>query len=243
MNGILVKEKKKNITSRDVVNKLCKKLNTRHIGHTGTLDPIATGVLVVGVNEGCKIIELLTSDTKTYEAEILMGVSTDTLDITGTILEEKDVNITKEDVEKVIDNFPKKYNQTVPKYSASHVGGKRLYEYARNNQEIELPQREVEIYELELMDFNDKTFKIKTTVSKGTYIRSLIRDIGNMLGIPCTMKELRRTKQGIFTLDDAYNLESVDNNTKLISIAKVRKSDTILSEEVEELNEGSTTES
>ena len=218
MNGILVIDKDKNMTSRDVVNMACKKLGTRHIGHTGTLDPIATGVLVLGVNEGCKIIELLTSNTKTYEAEILMGVSTDSLDVTGNIIDKANVNISREDVEKVINNFPKKYMQEVPIYSAVHVDGKRLYEYARNGEEVELPKREVEIYDLELISFNDDKFKIRTTVSKGTYIRSLIKDIANMLGIPCTMSELRRTKQGIFTLDDAYNIENVDINTRLISI-------------------------
>lgn len=218
MNGILVIDKEKNVTSRDVVNMACKKLGTRHIGHTGTLDPIATGVLVLGINDGCKIIELLTSNTKTYEAEILMGISTDTLDITGNIVNKVDVDITCDKVKEVISTFPKKYLQEVPIYSAVHVDGKRLYEYARSKEEVELPKREVEIYELELISFDKDRFKIKTTVSKGTYIRSLIKDIGNMLGIPCTMSELRRTKQGIFTLDDAYNIENVDINTKLISI-------------------------
>ena len=218
MNGILVIDKEKNMTSRDAVNIVCKKLETRHIGHTGTLDPIATGVLVLGINDGCKIIDLLTSNTKTYEAEILMGISTDTLDVTGNVIDEKEVNISKEKIEEVIKTFPKKYMQEVPIYSAVHVNGKRLYEYARNNEEVILPKREVEILELELISVNDNTFKIRTTVSKGTYIRSLIKDIASMLGIPCTMKELRRTKQGIFDISDAYNLESVDINTKLISI-------------------------
>lgn len=223
MNGILVIDKDKNMTSRDVVNIACKKLGTRHIGHTGTLDPIATGVLVLGINDGCKIIELLTSNTKTYEAEILMGISTDTLDVTGNIIDKVDININREDVEKVINDLPKKYMQEVPIYSAVHVDGKRLYEYARSGESVELPKREVEIYDLELIDFNKNIFKIRTTVSKGTYIRSLIKDLANMLGIPCTMKELRRTKQGIFTLEDAYKIEDIDINTKLISIKDALK--------------------
>ena len=218
MNGILVINKEKGITSRDVVNSVCKKLGTRHVGHTGTLDPIATGVLVLGVNDGCKIIELLTSSRKTYEAEVVMGLDTDTLDVTGNVLREESVNITKEEIEKVINNFPRKYNQEVPKYSAIHVDGKRLYEYARDNIDVKLPSRDVEIYSLELLSVNDNTFKIRCDVSKGTYIRSLIRDIGNMLGIPCSMKELNRIKQGIFDISDAYNLEDIDTNTKLISI-------------------------
>lgn len=219
MNGILVVNKEKNMTSRDVVNEVCKKLNTRHIGHTGTLDPIATGVLVLGVNDGCKIIDLLTSNNKTYEAEIIMGIETDTLDVTGNILKEEEINITKDKIEEVIANFPKKYLQEVPKYSAIHVDGKRLYEYARNNIDVELPKREVEIYSLKLLEVNNNTFRIEASVSKGTYIRSLIRDIGSMLGVCCSMKELKRTKQGIFDIKDAYNLEDINSDTKLLSIS------------------------
>ena len=116
MNGILVINKEKGVTSRDVVNEVCKKLGTRHIGHTGTLDPIATGVLVLGINDGCKIIDLLTSKRKTYEAEVVIGIETDTLDVTGNILTEVKVDISKERIEEVINNFPKVYLQEVPKY-------------------------------------------------------------------------------------------------------------------------------
>lgn len=219
MNGILVINKEKGITSRDVVNVVCKKLGTRHIGHTGTLDPIATGVLVLGVNEGCKIIDLLTSNTKTYEAEIIMGIETDTLDVTGNVIKEEKVDILKEKIEEVINNFPNRYLQEVPKYSAIHVNGKRLYEYARNDIDVELPKREVEIYSLKLLEVRDNTFKIEACVSKGTYIRSLIRDIGIKLGIVCSMKELNRTKQGIFNLDMACDLEDVNPDMELISIS------------------------
>ena len=219
MNGILVINKEKNMTSRDVVNEVCKKLGTRHIGHTGTLDPIATGVLVLGINDGCKIIDLLTSNDKTYEAEVRMGLETDTLDVTGNVLRKEKVNVTKEKIEKVINNFPKKYEQVVPKYSAIHVNGKRLYEYARNSIEVELPKREVEIYNLKLLEVGTNTFKIEASVSKGTYIRSLIRNIGDMLGVPCSMQELKRTKQGIFTLKDAYTLNEVNTDIELISLS------------------------
>lgn len=219
MNGILVINKEKNMTSRDVVNEVCKKLGTRHIGHTGTLDPIATGVLVLGINDGCKIIDLLTSNDKTYEAEVRMGLETDTLDVTGNVLRKEEVNVTKEKIEEVINNFPKKYEQVVPKYSAIHVNGKRLYEYARNSIEVELPKREVEIYNLKLLEVGTNTFKIEASVSKGTYIRSLIRDIGDMLGVPCSMQELKRTKQGIFTLKDAYTLNEVNTDIELISLS------------------------
>lgn len=223
-DGILVINKPKNMTSREVVNTACKKLNTRHIGHTGTLDPIATGVLVLGVNEGCKVIDLLTQEDKIYEAKVLVGVETDTLDITGNILNEYNIeNLTSDDIEKALSKYRGKYNQEVPKYSAIHVNGKRLYEYARNNIEVELPKREVEVFDLVLKSFekcdNRYTFSIISHVSKGTYIRSLIRDIGLSLGYPCTMMELTRVKQGAFTIDQAVDLEDI-NNDKILSIDK-----------------------
>ena len=223
MNGILVIDKEKNKTSREVVNEVCKKIGTKHVGHTGTLDPIATGVLVLGVNDGCKIIDLLTSSRKTYVAEVVVGIETDTLDVTGNIINTCDVDdLDISTVENVIDNFPKKYMQEVPKYSAIHVDGKRLYDYARNNIEVELPKREVEIYDLKLVGELKKdryySFCIEADVSKGTYIRSLIRDIGNSLNIPCTMKELRRVKQGVFTIDQATKIEDINPDFKLISI-------------------------
>ena len=223
-DGILVINKPKNMTSREVVNIACKKLNTRHIGHTGTLDPIATGVLVLGVNEGCKVIDLLTQEDKIYEAKVLVGVETDTLDITGNILNEYNIeNLTGNDIEKALSKYRGKYNQEVPKYSAIHVNGKRLYEYARNNIEVELPKREVKVFDLVLKSFekcdNRYTFSIISHVSKGTYIRSLIRDIGLSLGYPCTMMELTRVKQGAFTIDQAVDLEDI-NNDKILSIDK-----------------------
>lgn len=223
-DGILVINKPKNMTSREVVNIACKKLNTRHIGHTGTLDPIATGVLVLGVNEGCKVIDLLTQEDKIYEAKVLVGVETDTLDITGNILNEYNIeNLTGNDIEKALSKYRGKYNQEVPKYSAIHVNGKRLYEYARNNIEVELPKREVEVFDLVLKSFekcdNRYTFSIISHVSKGTYIRSLIRDIGLSLGYPCTMMELTRVKQGAFTIDQAVDLDDI-NIDKILSIDK-----------------------
>lgn len=224
-DGILVINKPKNMTSREVVDVACKKLGTRHIGHTGTLDPIATGVLVLGVNEGCKIIDLLTQEDKIYEAKVLVGLETDTLDITGNILNEYNIEtLTSDDVEKALSKYRGKYNQEVPKYSAIHVDGKRLYEYARNNIDVELPKREVEIFRLDLKNEpkyqNGKyIFSITAHVSKGTYIRSLIRDIGASLGYPCTMMELTRIKQGVFNLEQTINLNEIDSS-KLFSIEK-----------------------
>lgn len=213
MNGILLIDKEEGLTSRDVVNKVSKKLNTKKVGHAGTLDPIAKGLLVIGVETGTKILDLLTLDTKEYIAVVKCGILTDTLDITGNILSKEKTNIKEDDVLKVLEYYKKSYYQTVPKYSAVKINGKKLYEYARNNIEIELPKRLVKIYEIELLDFNyeKQEFTFKTLVSKGTYIRSLINDIGKSLKINCTMKELIRTKSGKFLLENSNKLEDKFN--------------------------------
>ncbi len=211
MDKLLVVNKKKNLTSRDVVNNLTKIFNTKKIGHTGTLDPLATGVLVCLFGKYTKLVDLLTSLDKEYIAEIKLGIKTDTGDITGKILENKNFNITKDNIIKVFEKFPKKYEQTVPKYSAIKINGKKLYEYARNNIEIELPKREVNIFSLELISFEKDIIKFKTHVSKGTYIRSLIEDICEKLKTIGTMNNLIRTKQGNFDIKDSYTLDNIRN--------------------------------
>ena len=244
INGILLINKEKGFTSRDVVNKISKKLNIKKVGHAGTLDPLATGLLVVGVGKATKIMELLTLDTKEYIATVKMGLETDTLDITGKVLNQNEfVRVTKKELEDSLNSFLGSYYQTVPKYSAVKINGKKLYEYARNNVEIELPKRLVEIKEMELLNYNleKQEFTFKTLVSKGTYIRSLIDDIGKSLNVFCTMKELVRTKSGKFSLEsssfieDNYNLLSIkealdykvlkidDNNT----LKKIKNGNTI----------------
>ena len=212
MNGILAIYKEKGYTSRDVVNILTKELGTKKIGHTGTLDPIATGVLVVCINNGLKLVELLTNHDKEYIAKVRLGIETDTLDITGTTIKE-DKNIlkySKEQIEEALKKFIGKTMQTVPKYAAIKVDGKKLYEYARNGEEVKLPTRKIEIYDLKLASsVKDNEFYIKCHVSKGTYIRSLIRDIGYALGTYATMVELERTKLGEFGLENTYTLEDI----------------------------------
>ena len=213
MNGILAIYKEKGYTSRDIVNILSKELGTKKIGHTGTLDPMATGVLVVCIGSSLKLVELLTNHDKEYIAKIRLGVETDTLDITGNVLKEEEVrDISKEEVEEVVKKFIGKIQQEVPKYSAIKVNGKKLYEYARNGIEVKLPVREVEIYDLKLIsDIINNEFYIKCRVSKGTYIRSLVRDIGKALGTVATMVELERTKLDCFGLDDTYTLEDIQS--------------------------------
>ncbi len=233
MDGIILIDKEKNVTSRDVVNKLNKILNTKRIGHTGTLDPIATGLMVVCVNKGCKLVELLTNHDKTYIATVLMGKRTDTYDVTGKVLEEKEYHVTKEDIEKTLQSFIGKYNQEVPIYSSIKVNGKKLYEYARNNIEVTLPIHEVEIYSMELLDFNDKTFSFKVSVSKGTYIRSLINDIGIKMNIPMTMQELRRIKVGDFDISSSKHVDDINESDIIpikdsINIKKIDVKDPLL---------------
>ena len=213
MDQLFVVNKPEGFTSRDVVNKLSKILKIKKIGHTGTLDPIATGVLVCLTGKYTKLVDLLTSLDKEYIAEIKVGIKTDTGDITGNVIEEKNKVISKSAVEKVFLEFPKKYLQTVPKYSAVKINGKKLYEYARENIEVELPKREVNIYSLELIEFNKDIIKFKVHVSKGTYIRSLIEDICDNLGIVGTMNSLIRTKQGKFDISDAKTLEEIEKKS------------------------------
>ena len=217
-NGVLIINKPEGITSRDVVNKLNRIFETKRIGHTGTLDPLATGVLVVAIGSYTKLVNELTSLDKEYIAEIKLGIKTDTGDITGNILEENNnYNINKEDILNVFNNFPKEYEQTVPKYSAVKINGKKLYEYARENIDVELPKRLVNIYELELLEFNNDIFKFKTKVSKGTYIRSLIEDLCSKLNVIGTMNSLVRTKQGRFSIEESINLDDININTKLLT--------------------------
>lgn len=201
------------ITSYDVVSKISHLFGIKQVGHTGTLDPLASGVLIVCVGSACKIVELLTSKNKEYVAEVELGVKTDTLDITGNILDTCEVSDYKLDLDK----FKKTYSQEVPIYSAVKVNGKKLYEYARNNIEVELPKKEVTIYETELIEeIDNKHFSFRCLVSKGCYIRSLIRDIGDSIGIYAVMSKLIRTKQGNVSIDDTNTLEEVEQNKFLI---------------------------
>lgn len=211
MNGLLLINKDKNMTSRDVINKLNHIFSMKKIGHTGTLDPLATGVMVCLFGKYTKLVDLITGYDKEYIAEIKLGIKTDTLDITGYVIETKKVKITNEDILQVFNDFPKEYMQEVPIYSAVKINGKKLYEYARNNKLIELPKRKVNIYNLELISFNKDIITFKVNVSKGTYIRSLINDLCEKLNTIGTMNNLIRTKQGNFDIKDSYKLEDILN--------------------------------
>ena len=222
MNGIIIVNKPKGITSRDVVNHLSNTLNTKKIGHNGTLDPLAEGVLVVCLGKYTKLNEMLSSEEKEYIAEVKLGYYTDTLDITGTVLKEQTVNLTEDFLRQMIDNFPRRYLQEVPKYSAVKVNGKKLYEYAREGIEVELPKREVIIKELELISYSEDTFTFRAVVSKGTYVRSLIRDLLLTAGVIGTMSGLTRTKQGRFSLEEAHTLEDIEKgNYEVLKIKDI----------------------
>lgn len=226
MNGILLVNKKENWTSRDVVNKVGKILGTKKVGHTGTLDPLATGVLVLCIGSATKLNEILTSTYKEYEAEITLGLLTDTLDITGNELKEEKVKVNKEQILEALNKMTGKYVQEVPIYSAVKVNGRKLYEYARAGESVELPKREVDIKELELIGNikytdNKTIFNIRCLVSKGTYIRALVNDISNSLNTIGVMSKLTRTKQGKFKLENCYKIEDIESgNYKLISIVE-----------------------
>ena len=220
-SGVIVVNKEKDMTSFDVVNEISHLFGIKKVGHTGTLDPMAEGILIICIGKATKIVELLTAKDKEYIAGVKLGIKTDSYDITGNILDTKEVKDI-ENLEEVILSYKKTYLQEVPIYSAVKVDGKKLYEYARNNKEVELPKKEVTIKEIELLEKDKDTFIIKTLVSKGTYIRSLINDIGNSLNTYATMTSLNRTKQGKVTINDSYKLNDIkSNNYKYYKIEEV----------------------
>ncbi|HOZ53782.1 MAG TPA: tRNA pseudouridine(55) synthase TruB [Bacilli bacterium] len=225
MNKILIINKPKGLTSRDVVNIIGKKFNTKKVGHAGTLDPLATGVLVICINKATSLVDLL-SGYKTYKANATLGIETDTLDIEGKILKEENIDISDKDIRNCINNFIGKYNQMVPLYSATKINGKKLYEYARKNIEVELPSKEVDIKNIKLLSIKRNNNKIEIEficeVSKGTYIRSLIKDIASKLGTVGIMTDLVRISQGKYKIEDSYTLEDIEkDNYKLVDITDI----------------------
>lgn len=216
-NGIINVYKESGFTSHDVVAKLRGILHQKKIGHTGTLDPEATGVLPVCLGNATRLCDMITDKSKEYRAVLLLGISTDTEDTTGKILSRKAVNVTANDIEKTINAFVGKYNQVPPMYSALKVNGQKLCDLARKGVEIERKPREVFIYDIiiEKIDIPEVTMTVKC--SKGTYIRSLCRDIGDKLNTGGTMKLLVRTRTGIFNIENAVRLSEIskymeDNN-------------------------------
>lgn len=214
MDGIIVINKPKNCTSHDVVRKAKKILNEK-VGHTGTLDPNATGVLPLLVGKGTQISKYLINHDKTYEAVLKLGEKTDTADVEGQIIETREVQpskIEKENVEKVFKSLIGKQEQIPPMYSAIKVNGKKLYEYARNGQNVELEPRTIEIYDLEIIHIENYEITFKVHCSKGTYIRTLCEQIAQKLDTVGYMKELTRTQVGEFSIETSITIEELEEN-------------------------------
>ena len=209
MNGIILVDKPHGWTSHDVVAKLRGIYQQRRIGHSGTLDPMATGVLTVFLGRGTRAVELCENDEKEYVAELLLGTVTNTQDITGEVLEQQTVNVSQPQLEQVLETFLGPQQQIPPMYSAVKIGGKKLYELARKGQNVERKPRNIVIRELELQRFDGKTAQLRVVCSKGTYIRTLCHDIGAALGVGGCLSSLRRTRAGRFSLADCVTLEEI----------------------------------
>ena len=232
MNGVFLVDKEAGVTSRDVVNEIIKKTETNKVGHTGTLDPLATGVLAVCVGRATKLVDYLTNADKTYIAEITLGIETDTLDLEGSVLKEEIPMITDENIFQAVMSMKGKYEQEVPIYSAIKVNGKKLYEYAREGIAVELPKREVEIYDISVVspvvrENNKIVFSVECSVSKGTYIRSLVRDIAYKLNTIGIMSKLRRIKQGNLLIEDCKEIDDI-RIADMVSINELLKGSNML---------------
>ena len=210
MTGIICLDKPKDMSSFLAVKKASRLLGVKKAGHTGTLDPMATGVLVVMLGHCTRFIELLPEHRKSYTARVKLGITTDTLDITGEVLSESPVNVTKEQLISVSEQFKGEILQTPPMYSALKKDGERLYDLARKGIEIEREQRKITIEKLEIYDFDGAEFSMDVTCSAGTYIRSLCDDIGKVLGCGAVMTELRRTEANGFSIENAVTLEELE---------------------------------
>ena len=211
MIGILNVYKPKGMTSHDVVSFLRRKLKMKRIGHTGTLDPMATGVLPVLIGNATKLSDIIMADEKKYKARVVLGVKTDTDDTTGEIIERKNVSVKEDELKEIAKKFVGEIEQIPPMYSAIKVDGRKLYELARKNVEIERKPRKVTIYSIEISNFDGLSFDMYVHCGKGTYIRALCRDIGEALGTGAAMDELERIMSGNFKKENAHSLEEIEN--------------------------------
>lgn len=209
MQGLLLINKPQGITSFSAVSKVKWLLHQKRVGHTGTLDPMATGVLPIFVGRATVLCGMILDANKEYIAEIELGTTTDTLDKTGTVLTKSEVSVTQTELENVLKSFWGKGQQIPPMYSAIKKDGVRLYDLARKGETVERKPRDIEIYEIELLSFNNNTFKIRVLCSKGTYIRSLSSDIGEKLGTGAVLTALTRTKTAGFDINECVDLDTL----------------------------------
>jgi tRNA pseudouridine55 synthase len=229
MEGILLLNKPKGLTSHDCVFKVRKLIKMKKVGHTGTLDPDVTGVLPICIGRATKIVEYITGADKTYEGEVTIGFATTTEDASGEVISRVPIqkSFTRSEIEKVLHMITGEITQTPPMYSAVKVNGKRLYEYARNGVEVERPSRKVTINEIYILDPKDTyegetiSFRFRVTCSKGTYIRTLAVTIGELLGYPAHMSDLKRVASGNYTLDQCLSFEDIE---KLVEENKLEAS-------------------
>ena len=213
-NGFLLVDKESDYNSRDVCNIIAKIYDAKKVGHAGTLDPFATGLLIVGLNNATKALTYIEGQYKTYEAVLLLGQRTSSGDHTDEIIEEKDIpSLNKEKIEEVFSSLTGEIEQIVPKTSAVHVNGRKLYQYAHLNQEVELPKRTIDVKELKLISFDEKSIIFETTVSKGTYIRVLGETIAEKLGTVGHLISLRRTKILGLDVKDATQIKNLNENS------------------------------
>lgn len=221
ISGVVAVDKPEGMTSHDVVAKLRRLYGTKQVGHTGTLDPLATGVLPVMVGRAVKASEYLTSDNKHYIAGMQLGIATDTEDITGTVLTRSEVSVTRRQVEGILCRFRGEIWQIPPMYSALKVGGQKLCDLARKGVEIERQPRPITVYSLELLEADEERgrYLLDVKCSKGTYIRTLVSDIGAALGCSAAMSSLRRAEAGVFTLENCLTLERLESMTMQERIA------------------------
>ena len=214
MNGIVIVDKPQGWTSQDVTARLRRVFQTRRIGHGGTLDPMATGVLPVFVGRGTRGVEFFEHADKTYEAVLQLGIATDTEDTSGTVLEEKEVHISETEFAEILSQFRGKIMQVPPMYSALKINGQKLVDLARKGKTVERQPREIEIFQLEMLEFTGSTARLRVKCSKGTYIRTLCKDIGEALGCGGCMAELRRVQAGEYTIEEAVPLQTLLDTDK-----------------------------
>ncbi len=239
MIGILNVYKPKGMTSHDVVSFVRRQLKIKRIGHTGTLDPLATGVLPILIGNATKLSDLIMADEKKYSAHVILGITTDTDDTTGRVLEEKNVDITEEQLKGILRNFIGEIEQIPPMYSAIKVDGRKLYELARKGVEIERKPRKITIYSIDISNFDGTSFDMDIHCGKGTYIRALCRDIGVALGVGAVMDKLERTMSGVFLKENSHTFEEIETavNEGTLENILIKPDEVLLSFEAIDVNE------